>query len=271
MEAGPDRIAEMLESIVEGFASGRLRPLPVRAFPITEAEAAFRFMAQAQHVGKLVLVPPRELRTDGTVLVTGGLGALGLHVARWLVGRGVKHLVLTGRRGKRDAGSARRWWRSSRRGEREVTVAAVDVADRAALGAVLSSDSGGASAAGCGACGGSAGRRDAARSRRRSDCAGDVAEGGGGVSSRRADARDGPRLLRAVLVGVGHAGVGGTGCVRGGEHVLGCAGGAAACAGAARAEPGVGLWTDAEGRAAGSPQAWTGRNRRARHRAVWRR
>lgn len=35
----------------------------------------------------------------GTYLVTGGLGALGLHAARWLVSKGAKHLVLTGRRG----------------------------------------------------------------------------------------------------------------------------------------------------------------------------
>ena len=35
---------------------------------------------------------------DGTYLVTGGLGSLGLAVARWLVGRGARRLVLTGRR-----------------------------------------------------------------------------------------------------------------------------------------------------------------------------
>jgi FkbH-like protein len=36
---------------------------------------------------------------DGTYLVTGGLGALGRHTARWLVSRGARHLVLTSRRG----------------------------------------------------------------------------------------------------------------------------------------------------------------------------
>ncbi|MFD7028340.1 type I polyketide synthase [Streptomyces sp. NPDC059917] len=35
----------------------------------------------------------------GTVLVTGGTGALGGHVARWLAGRGVEHVVLASRRG----------------------------------------------------------------------------------------------------------------------------------------------------------------------------
>jgi NAD(P)-dependent dehydrogenase (short-subunit alcohol dehydrogenase family) len=37
------------------------------------------------------------LRPDGSYLITGGLGGLGLLVARWLVERGVRHLVLMGR------------------------------------------------------------------------------------------------------------------------------------------------------------------------------
>src|SRR5262249_44743583 len=40
-----------------------------------------------------------ELRPGGTYLVTGGLGALGLRVARWLVERGARRLVLVGRHG----------------------------------------------------------------------------------------------------------------------------------------------------------------------------
>jgi NADPH:quinone reductase-like Zn-dependent oxidoreductase/NADP-dependent 3-hydroxy acid dehydrogenase YdfG len=137
-EAGVDRIAEMLAAIVEGFASGNLRPLPVRSFAVTEAEAAFRFMAQARHVGKLALVPPRAglLSGDGTVLVTGGLGALGLRVADWLATRGVKHLVLTGRRGVETPGAADAVAALESRGAR-VTVAAVDVSDRASLGDTL--------------------------------------------------------------------------------------------------------------------------------------
>ena len=40
---------------------------------------------------------PVALRPDGSYLVTGGLGGLGLEVAKWLVSNGAKHLVLTGR------------------------------------------------------------------------------------------------------------------------------------------------------------------------------
>ena len=38
------------------------------------------------------------MRPDSTYLVTGGLGALGLEVARSLVARGARHLALMGRR-----------------------------------------------------------------------------------------------------------------------------------------------------------------------------
>ncbi|CAM5464901.1 Narbonolide/10-deoxymethynolide synthase PikA3, module 5 [Streptomyces glaucescens] len=79
-----------------------------------------------------------EWRPGGTVLVTGGTGALGGHVARWLAGRGVEHLVLVSRRGERAPGA------DALRGELEavgvgVTLAACDVADREQVRALLSS------------------------------------------------------------------------------------------------------------------------------------
>ncbi|MEU0927082.1 type I polyketide synthase, partial [Streptomyces malaysiensis] len=75
-------------------------------------------------------------RARGTVLVTGGTGALGARVARWVVGQGAEHVVLTSRRGPEAPGAA------ELRGELEalgarVTVAACDVADREQLAALL--------------------------------------------------------------------------------------------------------------------------------------
>nr|WP_233161048.1 type I polyketide synthase [Actinophytocola xanthii] len=77
--------------------------------------------------------PRRPWRPRGTVLVTGGLGGLGTHVARWLADQGVDHLLLTGRRGQDTPGAA-----DLRALGCEVTVAACDVTDRAALAELVS-------------------------------------------------------------------------------------------------------------------------------------
>ncbi|MGW7754866.1 type I polyketide synthase [Streptomyces violaceusniger] len=75
-------------------------------------------------------------RPSGSVLVTGGTGALGGHVARWLARAGAEHLVLTSRSGMEAEGAAELKAELEGLGAR-VTVAACDAADRAALAAVL--------------------------------------------------------------------------------------------------------------------------------------
>ncbi|WP_141576725.1 type I polyketide synthase [Actinomadura sp. WMMA1423] len=80
---------------------------------------------------------PPEFGPEGTVLVTGGTGGVGAHLARHLVtAHGVRHLVLTSRRGP-DAPGAADLCRELAGAGAEATVAACDVADRAALAALL--------------------------------------------------------------------------------------------------------------------------------------
>ena len=61
------------------------------------------YMRAARHIGKIVLTTPPiargRLRRDGTYLVTGGLGGIGLALAEWLAERGAGTVVLNGRRG----------------------------------------------------------------------------------------------------------------------------------------------------------------------------
>jgi acyl transferase domain-containing protein/NADP-dependent 3-hydroxy acid dehydrogenase YdfG len=100
----PGLVRSLVEGVCDLLADGRLALPPVRCFALDDAVSAFRFMAQARHVGKLVLTSepshPAEgapVRETASYLVTGGLGGLGLEVARALVQSGARHLVLAGR------------------------------------------------------------------------------------------------------------------------------------------------------------------------------
>ncbi|GGS56644.1 type I polyketide synthase [Streptomyces cinerochromogenes] len=72
----------------------------------------------------------------GTVLITGGTGALGGHVARRMAAGGAGHLVLVSRRGTDSPGAAELTAELAETGAR-VTVAALDITDRQALADLL--------------------------------------------------------------------------------------------------------------------------------------
>ena len=101
--ADPERIQRLLAEVSDGLANGELAPLPVEIYPLTEAKTAFRRMQQARHIGKIVLQMPKPLqpRGDRSYLITGGLGALGLHTAAHLAQLGAGDIVLTSRRAAR--------------------------------------------------------------------------------------------------------------------------------------------------------------------------
>jgi NADPH:quinone reductase-like Zn-dependent oxidoreductase len=136
----PAFVGNLVREVFKAIEDGALQPLPVRVFQTGAIEDAFRFMAQANHIGKIA-VSMRErnvliespvattplFREDGSYLITGGLGALGLTVARWMAERGARHLILIGRSG--PAAAATETIASLKENGVKVVTANVDVAN----------------------------------------------------------------------------------------------------------------------------------------------
>ena len=137
LDAGADRIAEMLAELRRLCAEGVLGPLPVTAWDIREAPHAIRFLSQAKHVGKVILTLPRALDTEGTVLVTGATGTLGSLIAGHLAAvSGARRFLLLSRRGADADGAAALRTQLSGLGA-QADIVSCDIADRNSLAAVL--------------------------------------------------------------------------------------------------------------------------------------
>lgn len=111
----------IFDNLTTAFNEGALKPLPHTVFPMKDVVKTFRLMQQAKHVGKVILSMPALpntlnkknnanikvdsdqsdvlIRQDGSYLITGGLGGLGLKAANWLIDEGAQQLILTGRKG----------------------------------------------------------------------------------------------------------------------------------------------------------------------------
>ncbi|KAL8163353.1 UNVERIFIED_CONTAM: hypothetical protein K2H54_018774 [Gekko kuhli] len=115
--------------LIKGIKDGVVKPLRTTVFNREEVEAAFRYMAQGKHIGKVVIkvneeekkspakdakLPqlPAISRTscppNKSYIITGGLGGFGLELVQWLVERGAKKFVLTSRSGIRTGYQAKR-------------------------------------------------------------------------------------------------------------------------------------------------------------------
>lgn len=107
----PDKIGDLLRTVFQLVADGAL-PTPEHSVrPLTEAATAIREMSAAQHTGKLILTLPRDVQTDvavpptqapvfrkdGSYIVTGGVGGLGLFLAAAMASAGCGRIILTSR------------------------------------------------------------------------------------------------------------------------------------------------------------------------------
>lgn len=103
-EQDPQLVNTIFRELMRRFETGALQPLPWRAYPLEQAQAAFRFMAMARHTGKIVLTQPGHtrpapaLRPEASYLITGGMGGLGLTIAGQMAAQGAGNLLLAGLR-----------------------------------------------------------------------------------------------------------------------------------------------------------------------------
>ncbi len=148
-EERPREMSALLHRVGRALGDGTLAPLPHTVLDLAEAETAFRVMAQARHVGRIVIAvgepayavaaarPPGPYRGDATYLIAGGLGGLGISLAAHMARGGARHLVLTSRGGQ--AAPADEAALAALRGREgvEVIAAPCDVTDADALGRLL--------------------------------------------------------------------------------------------------------------------------------------
>lgn len=142
---GREKVA-LRKFFFDGFARGKLQPIPCTTFAARDAIPAFRLMQSANYIGKIVLEFDAERAPEvapefwpnpgGTYLITGGLSGFGLATARWLGERGTMHLALLSRRGAPSAQDAPALSEMRARGI-SVALIAADVADENALAAAL--------------------------------------------------------------------------------------------------------------------------------------
>jgi len=107
----PEAVRKMWDELAALLAAGRIPPPRVRRFPLHRVGDAFAFMARARHIGRIAVTHPANasawVRDDGAILITGGLGALGLHMAEGLADRGARALALMSRSAPSEAAAAR--------------------------------------------------------------------------------------------------------------------------------------------------------------------
>jgi mycolipanoate synthase len=107
----PQRLRRLLTTVYQRTADGVL-PMPQSThYPLQDAAVAVRLVGGAGHIGKVVLdvarkgrsvavVPPAQVRVfrpDGSYIVTGGTGGLGLFLAAEMAAAGCGRIVLNSR------------------------------------------------------------------------------------------------------------------------------------------------------------------------------
>ena len=105
----PDSLARYFNDTMKFFEQDRLPVLPYRVFPAQNTVEAFRHIASAQHIGKVVVSmtelqrnnfgnrPETRISPNATYVIAGGSRGFGFATALWLSENGARNLVLISR------------------------------------------------------------------------------------------------------------------------------------------------------------------------------
>lgn len=108
----PDVVQDVMRRVMSFYGQGLIQPIkPMTEFPATQIAEPFRYIQKGQHIGKVVVTMPEDvrdldldktrssliLRPDRAYLFVGGLGGLGRAMSTWLTEKGAKHIIFLSR------------------------------------------------------------------------------------------------------------------------------------------------------------------------------
>ncbi|RYP82307.1 hypothetical protein DL769_001709 [Monosporascus sp. CRB-8-3] len=117
MQRRPDLSHKIFQDAMRAaFDEGLRPPQPLHRFAAGDFKAAFAHFEDTEAIGKRIIVlepetsisanikttPAYSFPADATYVLGGGLGGLGRSIARWMVSRGARHLILLSRSGAKS-------------------------------------------------------------------------------------------------------------------------------------------------------------------------
>ncbi|KAM0426273.1 hypothetical protein ACHAPT_008313 [Fusarium lateritium] len=109
----PQVTAELLHKVMQFTRDSGATPAPVRSFPASQVEQAFRTLQNGKNIGRIVIEPgpgdvvpkylldrrPWKFDSNASYLIAGGSGGIGRAIMKWMATRGAKYLIVPSRSG----------------------------------------------------------------------------------------------------------------------------------------------------------------------------
>ena len=96
----PQKVQQLFKALMSLFENKTLTPIHYTEFPLSQSIDAFKYLQQAKQIGKVIItLPSAEITFNryASYLITGGLGGVGLEVAKYLSEHGAGRIILAAR------------------------------------------------------------------------------------------------------------------------------------------------------------------------------